>query len=154
MVCLWYILSLLSKGLQGTGHDEIDRYHQLCQAHCTHGSIHYEGMTLSVWPFGSSTYLSCTQGAFSRDVVELMGALNPRPIIFPLSNPVRLCEVDFQDAIEWTQGRVLFASGSPYADVVYNGKRYECRQGNNMYIFPGELMLHLSTTHLLLLYLT
>jgi len=81
--------------------------------------------------------LSTTKGAFTREVVELMAALNPRPIIFPLSNPVRLCELDFQDAIEWTQGRVLFASGSPYDDVVYAGKRIECRQGNNMYIFPG-----------------
>ncbi|KAI0034674.1 malic enzyme [Vararia minispora EC-137] len=81
--------------------------------------------------------LSTIKGAFTKEVVELMASLNPKPIIFPLSNPVRLCEVDFQDAIEWTQGRVLFASGSPYADVTYGGKRFVCRQGNNMYIFPG-----------------
>ncbi|VDB91238.1 unnamed protein product [Peniophora sp. CBMAI 1063] len=81
--------------------------------------------------------LSTTKGAFTQDVVEFMAALNPRPIIFPLSNPVRLCELDFPDAVKWTEGRVLFASGSPYDDVEYNGKRHVCRQGNNMYIFPG-----------------
>ncbi|KAH7103213.1 malic enzyme [Auriculariales sp. MPI-PUGE-AT-0066] len=81
--------------------------------------------------------LSTTKGAFDRDVVEAMAALNERPIIFPLSNPVRLCELDFPDAIEWTDGKVIFASGSPYAPVTYNGRTYYAGQGNNMYIFPG-----------------
>ena len=84
----------------------------------------------------TSLPIAYVQGAFTQDVVEFMAALNPRPIIFPLSNPVRLCELDFPDAIKWTAGRVLFASGSPYDDVEYNGQQYVCRQGNNMYIFP------------------
>lgn len=41
------------------------------------------------------------QNAFPEDVVKAMSALNERPIIFPLSNPVHLCELDYQDAIEW-----------------------------------------------------
>ncbi|KAI0045035.1 malic enzyme [Auriscalpium vulgare] len=81
--------------------------------------------------------LSTIKGAFNQDVVELMAALNPRPIIFPLSNPVRLSECEFQEAVDWTQGRVLFASGSPFPETEFQGKLLHPGQGNNMYIFPG-----------------
>ena len=66
-----------------------------------------------------------------------MSALNPRPIIFPLSNPVRLSECEFNEAVEWSGGRVIFASGSPFPEQDYNGKRLYAGQGNNMYVFPG-----------------
>lgn len=81
--------------------------------------------------------LSTIPNAFSEEVVRLMASLNKRPIIFPLSNPVSLCEVDYTDAVEWTNGTVVFASGSPYKPVEFKGKKYEPGQGNNMYIFPG-----------------
>jgi len=80
----------------------------------------------------------CTiKGAFTQRVVEAMCAINPRPIIFPLSNPLTMCELDFEDAVEWTKGKVLFASGSPFAPKLFDGKRMEPGQGNNMFVFPG-----------------
>lgn len=60
-----------------------------------------------------------------------MSALNPRPIIFPLSNPVRLSECEFHEAAEWSQGKVIFASGSPFPELEYNGRTLYPGQGEN-----------------------
>ncbi|KAK0203750.1 malate dehydrogenase [Desarmillaria ectypa] len=81
--------------------------------------------------------LSTISNAFNADVIQAMSALNPRPIIFPLSNPVRLSECTFSDAVINSNGNVLFASGSPFDPIEYNGKTLYPGQGNNMYIFPG-----------------
>ncbi|KAG8920367.1 hypothetical protein FRC01_000800 [Tulasnella sp. 417] len=81
--------------------------------------------------------LSTQKNAFTSDIVTRMTELNPRPIIFPLSNPSSLCELEFADAIKWSNGKVLYASGSPYESVEFESKTYEPGQGNNMYVFPG-----------------
>ncbi|KZV80661.1 hypothetical protein EXIGLDRAFT_629807 [Exidia glandulosa HHB12029] len=81
--------------------------------------------------------LSTIKNAFTRDVIEAMTALNERPIVFPLSNPVALSECEFGDAVSWSGGRVIFASGSPFAPVTYGGQEHVAGQGNNMYVFPG-----------------
>jgi len=81
--------------------------------------------------------LSTIKGAFNQEVIEAMAANNARSIIFPLSNPVRLSECEFHEALEWSNGRVLFASGSPFPEALWEGKVRYPGQGNNMYIFPG-----------------
>jgi len=81
--------------------------------------------------------LSTIKGAFTKEVVETMSALNPRPIIFPLSNPVRLSECEFNEAVEWSNGTAIFASGSPFPEQPFHGHTLYPGQGNNMYIFPG-----------------
>ncbi|KAJ6612745.1 hypothetical protein B0H10DRAFT_2165518 [Mycena sp. CBHHK59/15] len=81
--------------------------------------------------------LSTMSGAFGPAAIETMAALNPLPIIFPLSNPVKLSECTFDDAVKYTDGKVLFASGSPFHEINYHGRMLYPGQGNNMYIFPG-----------------
>lgn len=81
--------------------------------------------------------LSTVTGAFSEDVIRRMASQTPRPIIFPLSNPVQLSECTFSEALRASGGSVLFASGSPFPTESFGGRMWEPGQGNNMYIFPG-----------------
>ena len=81
--------------------------------------------------------LSTAAGAFSQTIVQSMASKVERPIIFPLSNPTSRAEATAQNLIEWTEGRALIATGSPFGPVQYQGHTYPVAQCNNVYIFPA-----------------
>ena len=76
-------------------------------------------------------------GSFNEDIIKTMYSYEKHPIIMPLSNPISCCEVTPLDALTWTEGNALIATGSPFDDVVLDGKVYNISQCNNAYIFPG-----------------
>jgi malate dehydrogenase (oxaloacetate-decarboxylating)(NADP+) len=91
--------------------------------------------------------LTATFGVFTESVVRALkasvdaGGLNRRPILFPLSNPLTKAECTFEQAINWTDGTVIFASGSPFSAYTVktadSSITYHPNQGNNVYVFPG-----------------
>ncbi|MCD8339640.1 MAG: NAD-dependent malic enzyme [Burkholderiales bacterium] len=81
--------------------------------------------------------LSAQEGAFNAYVLGAMARINEKPIIFALSNPTSKAECTAREAYTYTNGRALFACGSPFAPVEVNGKTFVPRQANNSYVFPG-----------------
>ncbi|MEE4363541.1 MAG: NAD-dependent malic enzyme [Desulfotignum sp.] len=76
-------------------------------------------------------------GCFTRDIVDAMAKNTDRPVILPLSNPTTKAEALPDDLYQWTDGKALVATGSPFAPVVRNNKKYRIGQMNNAFIFPG-----------------
>lgn len=74
---------------------------------------------------------------FTQPIVEAMSRLQDRPVVFALSNPTSKSECTAREAYEWSDGRAVFASGSPFDPVDWKGSHFVPGQGNNAYVFPG-----------------
>jgi len=81
--------------------------------------------------------VSTVAKAFNQRVIEAMTGVNQRPIIFPYSNPTSHLECTAEEAYRWSQGRAIFASGSPFPPVRFGDRTFVPGQGNNVYIFPA-----------------
>ena len=80
--------------------------------------------------------VSTVAKAFNQQVIEAMARVNQRPIIFPYSNPTSHSECTAEEAYRWSEGRAIFASGSPFPPVRFGDRTFVPGQGNNVYIFP------------------
>jgi len=124
-----------SKGLIVKGRENLSE-HKLHYAHDIDGCTDL----LSAVKILRPTMLIGASGqpkTFTKEIVSLMAEFNDSPVIFALSNPTSKAECTAEEAYTWTQGRAVFASGSPFAPVRLGDKTYVPGQGNNAYIFPG-----------------
>lgn len=80
---------------------------------------------------------STATGAFNEEIVKLMASHVERPIIMPLSNPTSLSEAEPENLMKWTNGKCIIATGSPFPDYMYDGKRHRVAQCNNALAYPG-----------------
>jgi len=80
---------------------------------------------------------SAQPGAFTEEIIREMASYQASPIILPLSNPTSKAEALPEDLLEWTGGRALIATGSPFEPITYKGTRYQIAQANNALVFPG-----------------
>src|SRR3954452_15515847 len=76
-------------------------------------------------------------GSFSEQIMRTMAENNPRPVIFPLSNPTSRAEATPSDIERWSNGRAVIGTGSPFPPLMRNGRAFKVDQTNNSYIFPG-----------------
>jgi malate dehydrogenase (oxaloacetate-decarboxylating) len=80
---------------------------------------------------------STVPGSFAKEIIQEMASHVDRPIVFPLSNPTRLHGAQPKDINDWTKGKALIATGSPFKPVTYNGKEYDIAECNNCLVYPG-----------------
>ena len=122
-------------GLVQSGRDDLLDF-QLPYAHQHASTRDFVAAIESIKPtmiIGVSTVAK----AFNQSVIEAMARINRRPIIFALSNPTSRSECTAEEAYQWSAGRAVFASGSPFPPVQYGDRRLVPGQCNNLYIFPA-----------------
>ena len=124
-----------SKGLLVKSRKDLDEGKRLFASDCAPiadclGAVEFLKPTAIIGACGK-------QGIFTREVLEAMARINPRPIVFAMSNPTSLSECTAEEAYRYTQGRAVFASGSPFMPVHFGAKVFIPGQSNNTYIFPG-----------------
>ena len=124
-----------SKGLVVKDRTDL-RHHKRPYAHDRPAIAEFLGAVHALRPT-AIIGVAAVGGTFTREVIEAMARINERPIVFALSNPTSQSECTAEQAYQWSKGRALFASGSPFDPVRLDGKVYVPRQGNNSYIFPG-----------------
>jgi len=125
-----------SKGLVVAGRGELAE-HKRPYAHAHAQIPDFIGAVRALRPT-AIIGVGAVPGAFDEDVVREMSRINQRPIVFALSNPTSKAECTALQAYEWSDGRALYASGSPFDPVTLpDGRHFVPRQGNNSYIFPG-----------------
>ena len=81
--------------------------------------------------------VSGQKGLFTQEIIDSLCANTEHPIVLPLSNPTSRVEATPQEVTNWSDGRAIIATGSPFANTTYNGQSFEVSQCNNSYIFPG-----------------
>ncbi|MFK4509558.1 NAD-dependent malic enzyme [Bradyrhizobium daqingense] len=125
-----------SRGLVVGGRDGLSG-HKLRYAHADQAPIADFLTAIKTLKPTAIIGVAAVGGAFTPEVLKTMAELNAQPIVFALSNPTSKAECSAEDAYRYTEGRALFACGSPYDPVKLNGRTFVPRQGNNSYIFPG-----------------
>ncbi len=124
-----------SKGLIVKGRDRL-KPHTLPFAH-EHEPV--SGIAEAIEMLRPTVLIGATgqQGIFSRKVIEAMSSAHERPVVFALSNPTSRSEATAEEVYGWSEGRAVFASGSPFDPVTVAGRTFVPGQSNNVYIFPG-----------------
>ena len=131
---------LLVEGMEGITAAQLPFVQSRDAVKTWHGSASSHIGLLDVMRNAKPTVLigvSGQAGAFTEEVVRAMAQNVERPVIFPLSNPTSRSEATPQQLLEWTQGRALIGTGSPFAPVTWQGRSVRIDQTNNSYVFPG-----------------
>ena len=102
-------------------------------------STEYPGLAETVERVRPTVLVGATGVAdtFSEEVIRALAAGTARPIVLPLSNPTSVAEATPTDILRWTDDRAIVATGSPFDDVLVDGRPHPIGQANNVFIFPG-----------------